>query len=536
MPTTHTTPQDRRPDIVLVLVDDMGFSDIGCYGGEIDTPHLDELGRSGTRFTQFYNSPRCSPTRASLLTGLHPHQVGIGILTGDERPDGYAGDLSEACHTAAEVLGAAGYGTYLSGKWHLSADMENPSSSWPNARGFERTFGTIDGAGSYFDPYTLHRDGVDASAEAQDPDFYYTDAIAENAARFVAEHAESRPDDPMFLYVPFTAPHWPLHARDADLERTVGRYNQGWDAVRERRHERLRAEGILDDTVELSPRDAQVPAWDDVADPEWQARRMEVYAAQVHAMDRGVGTVLDALRMAGRLENTLVVFLSDNGACEEEMPPGGDPAFADLPMVPARTRDGRPVRLANDPSVPPGGEDTYTSYGREWANVSNTPFREYKHWVHEGGISTPLIVSWPEHLGAPANLVRTPAQLVDILPTLADAAGATVPSERGGRPVPAPEGVSLLPLLEGEAVEHGPLFWEHEGNAAVRHGDWKLVRKHGEAWSLHDMAVDRAELHDVAGDHPDVVAALDARYREWADRVGVIPRERILAAYARRET
>ncbi|WP_114853145.1 arylsulfatase [Brachybacterium sp. YJGR34] len=530
--TQGTRPS--RPDIVILLADDMGFSDIGCYGGEMRTPVLDALGRDGTRCTQFYNSPRCSPTRASLLTGLHPHQVGVGILTGDERPDGYAGDLSEQCHTIAELLRDTGYGTYLAGKWHLSASMTTPTGSWPLERGFERAYGTIDGAGSYFTPATLHREGEDAAAETAADDFYYTDAIGEAGAEYVTEHARQRPDDPLFLYVPFTAPHWPLHAPEADIERCRGRYDEGWDATRRRRYENLRREGIIDPRWDLSDRDDSVPAWEDAAEHGWQSRRMEVYAAQVEAMDRAIGRIVEELERTGRLENTLLLFLSDNGACEEEMPPGGDERFRNEPIVPNATRDGREIQLGNNPAIEPGGEDTYTSYGREWANVSAAPFREYKHWVHEGGISTPLIAHWPAGLGRPGDLCRVPAQLVDIVPTLLEASGAEYPAQREEHAVPPPEGTSLLPLLRGESTEHGPLLWEHEGNRAVRSGRWKLVRKHAHPWELYDLEADRTELHDLAAENPDLVAALAAVSEQWARRVGVIDRDRILRAQARR--
>ncbi|SED52237.1 arylsulfatase [Ruania alba] len=519
----------NRPDVLVILADDMGFSDIGCYGGEIETPVLDGLARRGTRFTQFYNSPRCSPTRASLLTGLHPHQVGIGILTGDERPIGYRGDLAEECHTVAELLRDTGYGTYLSGKWHLSADMKNPSSSWPNARGFERTFGTIEGAGSFYDPVSLRRDGELVSEARENDDFYYTDAIGAAGAQFVAEHARDRADDPLFLYLPFTAPHWPLHAREEDVERYCGRFDTGWDELRAQRRQRLIAEGILDEFWPLSERDPEVPAWEDAGEKEWQARRMEVYAAQVSAMDRAIGAVVDALEAAGRLENTLILFLSDNGGCAEGLPPGGHDGFWDLPMIPQSTRTGDPMRYGNKPQIFPGPEDTYASYGPEWANLSNTPFREYKHWVHEGGIATPLIAHWPAGLGTPGDLCRTPAQLVDLLPTILDATAAEYPLERDGHTVPGPEGATLLPALRGHDRPERPLFWEHEGNAAVRSGRWKLARKYPGAWELYDLHADRTEIHDLATDRPELVAALTAAYEQWARRVGVIPRENIVA-------
>ncbi|MQA03554.1 MAG: sulfatase-like hydrolase/transferase [Streptosporangiales bacterium] len=527
---------DQRPDIVVALADDMGFSDIGCYGGEIDTPNLDRLGRQGTRFTQFYNSPRCSPSRASLMTGLHPHQVGVGILNFDDIPDGYPGNLSERCVTAAEALGGAGYGTYLSGKWHLASDMEKPNGAWPSRRGFDRVYGTLEGAGSFYQPRTLIRDEESIEHEALDPEFFYTDAISANAAGFVSEHHEQTPDKPLFLYLAYTAPHWPLHAHDEDIAKYEGRFDEGWDALREKRLERLVAEGIIDESWPLTDRDPRVPAWDDVDLPEWQARRMEVYAAQVSRMDAGIGRVLDTLERLGRLDNTIVVFLSDNGGCAEEMPPESVREFV-TSFVPMHevTRAGRTVVPGNTHEVTPGPEHTYASYGRPWANLSNTPFREYKHWVHEGGIATPFVVHWPAELGTPGELCDTPFQLVDVLPTLLDAAGAEYPATRAGEPVPAAKGRSMLPALRGEPVEgERPLFFEHEGNAGVRQGRWKLVRKHGQSWELYDMHTDRTELHDVATDHPDRVARMSAAYEDWATRCGVIPRERILDLYRSR--
>ncbi|MQA81293.1 MAG: sulfatase-like hydrolase/transferase [Streptosporangiales bacterium] len=514
----------------------MGFSDIGCYGGEIDTPNLDRLARAGTRLTQFYNSPRCTPSRASLMTGLHPHQVGVGILNFDDTPDGYPGNLSERCVTAAEALGAAGYGTYLSGKWHLASDMENPNPAWPARRGFDRVYGTLEGAGSFYQPRTLVRDERNVEEEALDPEFFYTDAISDNACGFVADHHERRGDDPLFLYLAYTAPHWPLHAHEDDIARYRGRFDEGWDVLRRKRLDRLVNEGILDEAWPLSDRDPRVEAWDDTADKEWQARRMEVYAAQVTRMDAGIGRVLDTLDRLGRLDNTLFVFLSDNGGCAEEMPPESVKEFVTsfVPMH-EHTRAGVPVVPGNTSEVMPGPEHTYASYGRGWANLSNAPFREYKHWVHEGGIATPFLVHWPAGLGQPRRLCHTPYQLVDVLPTLLDVAGAAYPSERAGELVPQAEGRSMLPALRGEDVDgERPLFWEHEGNAGVRQGRWKVLRKHAKDWELYDVAADRTELHDLAAEHPGRVASMTTAYEGWAERCGVIPREQVLALYARR--
>ncbi|GAA5134216.1 arylsulfatase [Pseudonocardia adelaidensis] len=525
----------RRPDILLILADDMGFSDIGCYGGEIETPALDRLGRGGVRFTQFYNTARCSPSRASLLTGLHPHQVGVGILNFDDSPDGYPGNLSEQCVTVAEALRAAGYGTYLSGKWHLASDMDTPNGAWPTRRGFDHVYGTLEGAGSYYQPRTLKRDERNVEDEGLSDDFFYTDAISDNAVRFVSEHDRDRGDDPLFLYLAYTAPHWPLHAHEEDVAKYRGRFDKGWERLREERLDRLVGEGIMESGSRLSDPDPRVPAWDSREDQEWEARRMEVYAAQVDRMDQGIARVLARLEELGRLDDTIVVFLSDNGGCAEELPPETAMEFvtAFVPMK-MTTREGEDVVPGNHPGLMPGPETTYQTYGRAWANLSNTPFREYKHWVHEGGISTPFIVHWPAGLAGADAVCTAPSQLVDVLPTLLDAAGATYPDQRDGHPVPPAEGRSLLPLLRGEVVEDRTLCWEHEGNSAARRGRWKLVRKHGRPWELYDIEADRAEHDDLAGEHPGLVADLAGAYEEWARRCGVIPRERVLELYRRR--
>jgi arylsulfatase A-like enzyme len=524
-----------RPDIVLVLADDMGFSDIGCFGSEIHTPNIDRLAREGVALTQFYNTARCSPSRASLMTGLHPHQVGVGILNFDDTPDGYPGDLSEECVTVPEALRQAGYSTYLSGKWHLSSDMETPNHSWPTRRGFDRFFGTLEGAGSFYRPRTLMRDEMNIEHEAEQPGWFYTDAITASAVSFVEEHHAERADDPFFLYLAYTAPHWPLHAHQEDVARYTGRFDAGWDTLREERLARQVEAGIVPDGAELAERDPRVPPWRDNPEQEWDARRMEVYAAQVDRMDQGVGALLDTLERLGRLDNTLVVFLSDNGGCAEEMPPDSVKDFvtAFVPMK-ETTREGEPVVPGNVPGLMPGAESTYQSYGRSWAHLSNTPFREYKHWVHEGGIATPLLARWPLGLGSGGTLVRHPYRLVDVLPTLLDAAGVAYPATREAVAVPPAEGRSMLAGLTGGDAPARDLFWEHEGNSAVRSGPWKLVRKHGRGWELYAIESDRAEAHDLAAEHPALVVDLAARYESWAQRCGVIPREAVLALYERR--
>jgi arylsulfatase A-like enzyme len=521
-----------RPNVLVILADDMGYSDLGCYGGEVRTPHLDGLARSGVRLSQFYTTARCSPSRASLLTGLHPHQAGIGVLTNDDSPDGYPGSLNSRCVTMAEVLAGAGYATHMAGKWHLSSSLGEPSQSWPTRRGFEHFFGTLAGAGSFYRPGRLFRDEADAGAECDDPGFFYTDAISAEAETFVRDHAERADGRPFFLYTAYTAPHWPLHAPDADISAYDGVFDAGWDELRTRRMEALAKEGILPPATGMSDRDPTQPAWADVPDQQWQARRMQTYAAQIDRMDRGIGRILQALRDTGQWGNTLVLFLSDNGASEEELPKYGPEGFRRrTDIVPAATRDGRPIRVGNTPDVVPGPEDTYASYGRAWANLSNTPFRFYKRWVHEGGIAAPCIVRWPAGHLAGGRVVTAPFQLVDVLPTVLEATGAGYPSRYRGRDVLPPEGRSMLPALRGGPVPDAPLYWEHTGNAAVRHGRWKLVREYPHDWELYDIERDRCETHDLARAEPGLVAALSGQWQRWADRVGVLPWETTLRIY-----
>lgn len=505
----------RRPNIVLILADDLGYSDLGCYGGEMLTPALDALGRAGVRLSQFYNTARCSPSRASLLTGLHPHQTGIGVLTRPDLPLGYAGTLDPACATIAQRLRAHGWTTWVSGKWHLAGDISTPNDSWPTRCGFDRFFGTLAGCGSYYDPQSLTRGESPATDAKDDPDFYYTDAIAREAAGWIDEHAACDPHTPYFLYLAFTAPHWPLHAKPEAIETHGGRFEDGWDVLRERRLARMVEEGIIAPGTSLSDRDPSQPAWADADDRVWQAARMEVYAAQVQALDDGVRRVLEAIDHSGQREDTIVVFISDNGACAEELPLGPPDEFAAKDVVlRTGTRDGRPVRAANDPSVTPGPENTYASYGVAWANLSNTPLRRYKRWTHEGGISTPFIMRWPAGRLADQQVLHAPFQLVDVLPTLLDAAG--VQDE-----LPA-EGRSMLPALRGDDVQPAALYWEHIGNAAVRVGRWKLVRDHPDDWELYNIDEDRTELLDRAAEQPELVVELAQLWQTWADRVGVL--------------
>lgn len=517
-------PRPSRPDIVLIVADDLGYSDLGCYGGELKTPNLDAIARRGVRLSQFYNAARCSPSRASLLTGKHPHQTGIGVLTRPDPPSGYRGDLSAQHRTIAEMLSGAGWRTWLSGKWHLSSDVNVPSGSWPTERGFERFFGTIAGCSSYFDPQTLTR-GEDPADDAFERDFYYTDAISDEASRWIDELADEGSDDPFFLYLAYTAPHWPLHARASDIQSNRGSFEAGWDVLRQQRLQRMVDEGLVAPGTTLTERDPSQPAWADAPSRAWQLKRMEVYAAQVEAMDRGIGQVLNSLKRSGRLDNSIIMFLSDNGAAAEELPIGDPEAFSlkDRSLL-AGARDGRELRLGNNPAIEPGDEDTYSSYGVPWANLSNTPFRRYKRWVHEGGIATPLIVHWANGDLANGSIVHSASQLVDVVPTLLEASGVDCAEFE-------PEGRSLLGALRGEAADDRTLYWEHIGNAAIRRDRWKLVREHPHDWELYDIAVDRTETQDLAMKHPEIVGELSAAWELWADRVGVIPWDDMISRY-----
>jgi arylsulfatase len=521
----------NRPNVLLIINDDMGYSDIGCYGGEVDTPNLDRLAANGVRLTQFYNTPRCSPSRASLLTGLYPHQTGIGILTYPTGPEGYAGDLSRDTVTIAEVLRQSGYRTYMSGKWHVSSNLTEPTDSWPMQRGFDAFYGTIIGAGSFYYPNTLTRGNENVDHEARDDEsFFYTDAISEQAATFIREHEQSHGDKPFFQYVAYTAPHWPLHAHPRDIDKYKGRFDAGWDRLREERLDRMVAEGMVHPDWKLTERDPNEPEWTEAQHKEWLLRCMEVYAAQIDRMDQGIGRIIEALEETGRLDNTLIFFLSDNGACAEDIPDGVtmEELCNELMIARAHTRAGEEVIAGNIPEIMPGPENTYQSYGTAWANLSNTPFRLYKHWTHEGGVSTPLICHWPEGISERGALRHTPGHIPDIMATIVDVAHASYPREYEGRSIPPMEGHSLRALFSNDAMPERPMFWEHEGNAAVRLGKWKLVREYPGDWELYDMLADRTEMHDLASTHPAVVEDLVRRYDEWAARCGVIPREKIL--------
>lgn len=489
-----------RPNIAVILVDDMGFSDIGCYGSEIPTPHLDNLAANGLRFTQFYNTGRCCPTRAALLTGLYSHQAGVGHMVADRGQPGYRGNLNDRCVTMAEVLRAAGYRTAMAGKWHVTkfvqATNETEKADWPRQRGFDHYFGIIQGSANYFRPKPLTRENEVIEA----PDgFYTTDAFVDNAIRFLDAGDKSKP---FFLYLAFNAPHFPLMAPQEEIAKFRGRYKIGWDKLREQRRARQIELGIVDQAWPLSPRPPEVKPWE-VLTPDEQDHfdhLMAIYAAVVAHMDAAVGRFVEALRRRGALDNTVIFFLSDNGGNAESGPEG--------------RYNGQP----------PGSENSNIYCGQSWATLENTPFRRYKHFNHEGGISTPLIVQWPARIRAGGQLRTQPGHLIDIMATCIDLAAAAYPKEFNRKTIQPMEGRSLLPAFDNQPIQRDALFWEHEGNAAVRVGDWKLVRlgRNG-PWELYNLKADRTELHDLAATLPDRVNELAATWDAWAARAQVKP-------------
>ncbi len=480
----------------MIMSDDMGYADLGCYGGEIETPNLDRLAAQGLRFTRYYTNNMCVPTRASLMSGCYTTKA-----------LGPNGTISDHVATAAEALRAAGYATYMSGKWHLCKPGDE--ANLPCQRGFDRFFGTILGASSFWAPASLMLDNEAAEDLYRDPDFYYTDATTDWALEFM-QNGLAR-DAPFFLYVAYTAAHWPLHAFDADIARYAGRYAEGWDSLRRERHARMQELGTVDPAWPLSPRNPEVPAWKDEEHKDWQQRRMEVYAAQVTRMDHGIGRLLDRLEQAGEADNTLVLFQIDNGGCHVEYTPDRKG-----PYLPERTRDGRPIVPGNVPGVMPGPEDTYQSYGYGWANASNTPFRLYKQHDHEGGITVPLIARWPAKIPDAGGLTDQLAHVIDLMPTFLEAAGIEYPPELEGRPLHPADGRSLLPILQGgRRKAPDTLYWRWNKGKAVRQGQWKLVAVGDRTWELYDIEADGTELRDLAGAMPDRVASMERLWNAW---------------------
>jgi arylsulfatase A-like enzyme len=478
-----------RPNVVLIMCDDMGWSDIGCYGGDVRTPNLDRLASEGLRFTQFYNCAKCTTTRAALLTGQYPRQESGPLL-------------KESMVTLGEALGLAGYQTTLTGKWHLGANAPRR----PIDRGFQEYYGLMDGCCNFFDPSIPDPEfkggrvrvfGHNEERITEFPEgFYTTDAFSDHAVDNIQRM--SRQPDPFFLHVCYTAPHYPLHAPREDIEKYVGQYKSGWEQLRKERHARQVRMGLVDPGWKLPPADPEAGVWDDQVDKDWQDSRMAVYAAMIDRMDQGIGRILNAIDDAGVRENTMVLFLSDNGGCSEKY--GHD-----------------------SPEYEPGVEKNYTTCGPGWAFAQNTPFRRFKTWMHEGGISTPLIVRWPSVV-QPNTLTRQVGHIIDFMPTFLEAAGGEYPTEFNNHPISPLEGKSLIPVFQGKMRQgHETLWWEFTGNRAVREGDWKLVwDKKLREWELYHLLHDRTEMTNLAQQYPDRVRAMAFSWNNWAIRTGAI--------------
>lgn len=505
-PCAAEKTKTAQPNIIIIMADDMGFSDIGCYGGEIQTPHIDKLAARGMRFRTFYNNAKSCPTRASLLTGLYNHEAGMGnmVVLADRNiePGPYQGFLNNNCITIAEALGEAGYATYLSGKWHLGERKEH----WPLQRGFDKYFGLISGASSYFEIIkeprmrTMAYDNESWTPPADG--FYMTDAISDSAVSFVASHLKSDAQNPFFLYVAYTSPHWPLHALEKDIQKYNHVYSPGWDEIRQERYRNMLRLGIIEPDYQLSPRSPQVAAWNETEAKDLWERRMQVYAAMIDCMDQGIGRLIDELEKTGVADNTLILFLSDNGGCAEV----------------ASTRN-----LAI-PDIPVGEKGSYDSYLEPWANVSNTPFRFYKNWLYEGGVRTPFIMCWPGNIYRENTISAQTGHITDIMATCLDAAGATYPESYRRHPVKPLRGMSLLPALSGKvSPRDAPMFWEYAGEKAMIDGEWKIVQSKGAQWELYQLANDPTELHNLADEQPAVLGRMKRQYAEWEKEVGVQP-------------
>jgi len=480
----------KKPNIVLIFADDMGFSDIGCYGSEIPTPNLDALAADGLRFTQFYNAGRCCPSRASLLTGLYPHQTDVGLMMEDKGKPGFRGRLNDRCVTIAEVLRTAGYFTAMSGKWHVG--QEQGVTPW--TRGFDRSLNAA--AGGFYYPDSpradlfLNGEHVGHRGGKLPDQWYSTDLWTDFGLKFMDEALAAK--KPFFLYLAYNAPHFPLQAPLAEIAKFRGKYRMGWDKLREERRDRQIKLGIIKKSWALSPRPPEVKAWERLT-PEQQDRFdqvMAIYAAVVEHLDRSIGRVIAALKQRGVLDNTLVLFLSDNGGNAESGPDG---------------------ILEGDP---PGSPTSKVFCGQSWATLENTPFRRYKHFVHEGGIATPLIVHWPAGFKARGELRNQPSHIIDIMTTCVDVAGPKYPKEFNGKAIQPMEGKSLVPAFKDKPIKRDALYWEHQGNAAIRVGDWKLVRLRRDGpWELYDMKTDRTELHNLAAEKPDLLKELANKWK-----------------------
>ncbi len=532
-------PKDNRPNIVLIMADDLGFSDIGCYGSEIHTPNIDYLAANGLRFSQFYNTARCCPTRASLLTGLYNQQAGIGNMTNDQQQPGYRGHILENTVTLAEVLKAAGYHTGMAGKWHVSNTITQPDPAeqlrwlnhqvsyplfspveqYPTNRGFEKFYGTIWGVVDYFDPFSLVY-GTEP-VKTVPANYYHTDAINDSAAAFIK--AFSKEEKPFFLYVAENAPHWPVQALPEDIEKYKNTYKGGWEAIRDARYRRLIEKGMIDPaTAKLSAWQNDTLNWASNQYKEYEARAMAVHAAMIDRMDQGIGRIINALRQTGWLDNTIILFLSDNGASPEVCALFG-PGFD----RPGQTRSGQKIVYPTDKKAMPGPETVYGSIGPEWANVCNTPYRYWKIESYEGGVHTPMVAYWPKGLQVPkGSITNQPGHVMDFMATFIDLAKAAYPKTFHGNSISPMEGISLLPVLQNKQRQgHAALFNEHHNGRYARQDDWKLVSANADtAWELYNLKTDRTETRNLAAEYPQKVKQLDSLWRRWAIKNNVYPK------------
>lgn len=527
--------KDERPNIIVILADDLGYSDMGCYGGEIQTPNLDKLANEGLRFSRFYNASRSCPTRASLLTGLYQHQAGIGHMTFNQNLPGYRGQLTENGVTIAEALKDAGYQTGMIGKWHVAETPLRPDqrewlahqvyhedfadkACYPTHRGFEDFYGTIYGVVNYFDPFSL----VNGETPVKNvpKDYYITQALSDSAVSYVDRYAKS--DKPFFMYLSYTAPHWPLHALPKDIEKYKDTYKEGWDAIRERRYQRMQELGIFNASDYLSPRQFNDP-WSENPTQEWDARAMAVHAAMVDRMDRGIGELLEALEKNGQLDNTLILFMSDNG-CSNEDCQNYSEGENDRPDM---TRIGEKIIYPRQKKFLPGPETTYASIGAKWANVANTPFRFWKAKSYEGGICTPMIAYWPKGIKYnKGGMTDQMGHVIDIMATCLDLANANYPKEYKGKEIIPLEGESLVPVLkDGKRKGHDYLGFEHEkGKALISKDGWKIVQPNDNApWELYNLNEDRTEMRNVADKNKKIVEKMIKEYNKWAERCLVVP-------------
>jgi arylsulfatase A-like enzyme len=499
-----TKSDSSRPNIIIILADDMGFSDLGCYGSEIATPNLDKLASGGIRFTNFYNCGRCCPSRASLLTGLYPHQVGVGDMLQNKGYPAYQGYLDDSCVTIAQLLQQAGYYTITSGKWHVGTE----TSALAYNRGFDQSFSMLNNGSSYYKNGPLYNDGRTVTfmkgdqAVQRDTNYYLTQEITDFAVNALDKHTDKA--QPFFLYLTYTAPHWPIQAMQEDIDKYKGHYKMGWDKLREARYQKLIANKLIDNNWALSLRHETVPAWNSLSETEkeqWDLK-MAIYAAMIDRMDQGVGQILAQLKKMGQDKNTLILFLSDNGGSGDEV----------LKLNYVIQKNGKA-----------GSGESIDSYDKNWGNVSNTPFRTFKRNVHEGGISSPFIAHYPNVI-PPGHINPSVAHIMDIMPTCLEMAKVKYPGTFNHHALKPLEGVSLVKNITNQSTDaHETLYWEHEGNKAVRDGQWKLVYElESGQWELYDVIKDRTETHDISAQYPEQVKRLKLLHEQWSSKVGVV--------------